>query len=528
MLVFWLAATTRLAAQQYEFNFLPIKDLAVEQQNIVGKLGDHLFLQNHQNPQALELLLYNISTQNSKTRNYPFPTQKMVVLASETTLLFVSTALSNGVLTAWFLEIDQQGEVVLKKEMPLPMNKPLVHLLPSADKKHILFYQLSKRNPDSSFINGVIASAAGEQKKQLSYSFRHSTELDMEPVVFLDNHANTHVLVTDKYSNYRISGDLTLNTIPFAEEQIISETFSFNQVKLRDLRVFQNNECSCLQAEGMYVSGLDKHNKGIYSIAFPPGRKNELAPRFIPFQPDMIRQFRAGFSATDETIQKNLEIQDILYSDSGSYVIARLNVGVPQKLSSLNTGGTDASSKAVAQSLAIGRANDLQPVLTTNPVVTNTTQRTRGPRRNGSDVSPESSSSMVSGSGSQYQSPLSSRASGRNAPKFVCIKLDKELGFSWYTTRSLDIFSTELYNKPLLAGPAADALTLIIYQPGAQDEPYPVFIDIHKGKQVPEKIPVKKLLFSPPTMLTDNRFGAIYLNTETFEGGILLANRKTL
>jgi hypothetical protein len=210
-------------------------------------------------------------------------------------------------------------------------------------------------------------------------------------------------------------------------------------------------------------------------------------------------------------------------------VIARLNVGVPQKASSLNSGGADPSAKAIAQNLAIARANDIQvPVTTTSATTTNNTQQRGRTRRGGSDVPAESSSSMLSGNGDHYQSPLSSRASGRNAPKLVFIKLDKEQGISWYTARTLDIFNIEPFNRQLLAGPNPNALALVVYQPDAQDDPYPVFIGIQDGKQLSEKIPVKKMLFSPITAFLDNRFGALYLNTATLEGGIMLAERKPL
>ncbi len=514
-IIFCCCSLWQCAWAQHQFRFFPIKGLVWEQQGFIGKLGSHFFLLNQQVP-GLELYLFDSGRQTGSTISYPFPRQLMSVASYERSILFMSSSQDKGVTTAHFLELDESGNQLLKKEIILPLQLP-VNISTSADKKHILFFQQIKSTGDSSFLRGVLLGRDGEIKKQLAYRFRYSGDLDMEPQLIIDNHGNTHILVADKPTNYRMSADLTLNTIPVAEEQIVSETFNFSKVKLKDLHVFQNDACDCIQAEGLYVDGISKENKGIYSMAFPLGRKNELAPRFIPFSVDMIKNFRQGFSATPEAILQSLELEDIITSDSGSFALIKLASGIPQKVQtppSLN----DPSVNSLGRTLAISRAGD-NIQLPTSPF---TPPRTRLIRNTQADR--YANAAPIIDAIPQKRSSLSSRASARNAPKLIWIRLEKGERLDWHSSRSLDVFSGQgdLFNRQFVVAGDKENLAMILYQADALDEPQPVFITSNQGKQQVEKFPEKKLVFSPLQYLHGEQYGSLYLKPESGEGGILL------
>ena len=515
------------AAQSHKFRFIPINDVVIEKQGFVGKLGSHFFLMNRDNTGLLSLYVYDSVSQTGIIRNYPFQKQPMSVLIYDKSILFISSIPNKTETAYYFLEVDEEGNLLRRKEGKLPNMKETVSIINSTNKKHILFYQFLNKSIDSILISGTLLGSNGELIKQLNYSFKKNSELDAEPELFLDNNGNTHILVFDKYSNYRLSSDLTLNTIPFFEEQIVSETFTFQKVKLKSLRVFQNNIGNCIEVEGLYVNGSGKNNKGMYSIAFPLGRKNELAPRFIPFSLEMIKNFKQGFTATEESILNSIQLHEIVYSDSGSFAILTINNGIPQQ-NQTNKPQNDPSFKSFTRNLDVSRALDFQPPTTTTSSANAAGSNNPRIRTIAGNFDKYSNAAPIVSGMPVKSSPLSSSASGRNAPKLIFLKLDTEKGFQWYSSRSLDVFNTgrDNYNRILLIGGEKETIPFVLYQADVLDEPYPVLVTVKAGKQLIERFPEKKLIFSPIQFLNHSEYASIYQNIETGVGGLMLIHSK--
>lgn len=482
---FCLLIGSQVFSQTHQFQFFPVKEPGVWQMQLAGKLGSRFFLISPEKIPGLGVYIYDTVTRSGAMHDFDFPKSLVEVQTGENTIRFIATSRNQEQISAHLLEMDSTGKLIRQQETVLPGVKISPRLLISGNRQYLLFYQLIRKTTDSSLLRGVLLDADWKQRKQLLYSFRHNTEQDAEPETFLDNQGNTHVLVYDKYANYRMSSDLAVNSISLNEEQIVSETFTFEKVKLKSLRVFQNNECNCLQAEGMYVDGLSKKNKGIYSIAFPTGRKNELAPRFIPFHNEMIRNFRKGFSATDETIQANLQLLDILYTDNGSVAVLKLAAGVPSPVQRIRLNSV---SDRFANSGPMG--GGLPPRF----------------------------------------SALASKATGRNAPKLIFIKLAKEQGFAWYAARPLDVFNIDIADESLrgqlLGSDGYQEVQFLLYQADKQQDPYPFLITITKGEQTVRKFPSKQLRFSPLQLTAPGQYASLYLNKETEEAGLLLLHTR--
>lgn len=517
---FCMLMGSRAISQTHQFQFLPVKEPGVWQMQLAGKLGSHFFLMSPDNMPDLQVYIYDTVTHTGTTHAFLFPKPVVAVQMGENSIRFIATSRNEDRVTAHLLELDITGKLIRQQETVLPGVKMPLRLLSSSNRQYLLFYQLVRKTTDSSLIRGVLLDADWKQRKQLLYSFRRNAEQDADPETFLDNQGNTHVLVYDKYANYRLSSDLAVNSMSLEEELIVSETFTFEKVKLKTMRVFQNNECNCLQAEGMYVDGMSKNNKGIYSIAFPQGRKNELAPRFIPFHSEMIRYFRKGFSATDETIQANLQLQDILYTDSGSVAVLKLAAGIPSPVQKIRP-EDDPSLKALGSTLATARASDI--------VASAASATTTAPRMRVNTVADKFVNAAPLGGGLPPRpSALASKATGRNAPKLIFIKLDKEQGFAWYAARSLDVFNLpdESFNRQLLASDGYQEVQLLLYQADVLEEPYPVLITVRQGEQTVRKFAFKQLRFAPLQLMAPGQYASLFHNKETDEGGLLLVQAR--
>jgi hypothetical protein len=526
-IAFALAANL-LHAQGHEFHFFPVKDIALEQQGLVGMLGNRAFLLSLDRKDQLNLFVFDLEAQQGLKKDYPFEREGMAIVNRDHSILFVSQTGKQVHL----LELDETGAVLRQKKSLVAVGAQPAHVLSSADKSRVLVYSLERKGSDSSVIAGTLFDSAMNAVKHLAYAFHYEPELDMDPAVVLDNQGNTHVLVYDKTTNYRMSSDLTLNTIPYAEELIISETFNLNKIKLRTMQAFQNSECNCIQTEGLYVDGMEKNNRGVYSIAFPPGRKNELAPRFIRFRSDMIQQFKKGFSATEEAVQDNIQLQDLFYSDSGSVAVFSLRLGDPQKLQSdpINS-DSRMGARGIRQTLAVSRGNDMIASVATAVVPASTPSGTRVRSITNRPVptgDPNNDLWPFTNGSYQKPPPLSSRASGRNAPKLMFVKLHHDQGFSWFTSRSLDVFSpsADLYNKQFIAGGQWPEAAMIMYQADDAGEPSPVFVTVRNGRQTVEKFGDRQLVFSPLQLISPGHYGSLYLNLEKDEAGILLINPR--
>lgn len=526
--LFCIVAAIVLRAQDKGFRFFPVKEQPVLQQVMAGVLDGRFFLMNQPSSPGLHLYIYDTSTQTGTTRSYAFPLPVASVQVQDRVIRFLATTREQEGLAADLLELDKEGRIIRRQHLALPGLQGPVRLLTSHDSKLWLFSQVIRKNADSAVLRAVLAGVDGKIRKQLLYSFRHHAELEADPELFLDKQGNTHIMVYDKYTNYRMSSDLTVNTVPVNEELIVSETFTFEKVKLKTMRLFQDNGCNCLKAEGLYVDGSTRNNKGIYSVVFPAVRKNELAPRFIPFTTEMIRSFRKGFSATDAMVQNSLQLQDMLYTDSGSIAVLRLAVGMPQRVDDLRFQSGGGLMDAFSRSLAVSRASDISVAVSTatgsSTRASSTTPRVR--QVAGGDK--YANAAPLQGGMPGKTSPLSSRSTGRNAPKLLFIKLDQEQGFSWYGSRPLDVFNApgESYNRQYLSAGPSSEVQVLLYQADQQEEPYPYLVTFRNGRQSQQKLPEKKMLFSPLQFLSHDQYASLYLNTETGEAGIWLIGQK--
>lgn len=523
LLFFCVACSLSLPAQEHRFRFFPISGLAPESDVLIGQMKNHFFFYNPSHTNLLRLQVYDTVTQSTVNRDYPYYGKLLSIRIFETTIQFVFAGPEITGTNYTFLDLDENGNKVQEKKGKMPSLSGPVKLVSSPDKQYTLFYEIAKKSSDSSQFRGVLTDKKQVVVKTLQYGFKQNEDLDGLPETILDNNGNTHILVYDKYSNYRISSDLTVNTIPLQEEQIISETFNFEKVKLKTLQVFLNRECNCLQAEGMYVDGITRINKGLYSIALPLGRQNKLAQRFIPFPDEMIRNFKKGFSATEESVIQSVQLEEMVYAEDGSFAVLRLSNGIPQKLQHLGA-EEDQSLKSFSKALSTSRSADFQPpptVISTAGVSTQNQQRVRTMPMPADKYA--NAPAAIAGSPAR-QSPLSSRSTGRNAPKFICVKLAKEQGIQWYNSCSLDVFATgdELYNRVFFVTGEKETMPVVLYQADSKDDPYPVLMNMKPGKPSFQKFPEKKLVFSPVRFLSPLQYASLYFNMETGMGGLLL------
>jgi hypothetical protein len=477
LLGYFITAGIYLSAQTHSFRFFPVNNTSLIFQAFIGKLDSHFFLLNRTiKNDSLMLHVYDTVAKTGVDRHYYFSAELTSVLIFEKSMVFIGVSRKgSGKMACHFLEVNEQGDLVRTTESIIStLNLPL-RMIHSTDQKHVLFYQYARKGNDTTFVQGSMISWDGNLEKELMYSFTFDKEKNAEPEIFLDNAGNTHIMVFDKPSNYRISTDLTINSIAFADKEIVSETFMLQKVKLKTMRIFQNKIYDCLQIEGLYADGMDRITSGLYSLTAPFNRKNELSPRFIPFSREMIKDFKGGYSATDATIRNSLELRGWVYSDSGSFAMLALAV------------------------------NSL-----------------RNPRGQLLDASRPVFQGFVRGN-----SPLAISSNRWNASKQIFIKMGKNQGIDWQHIQKLDLFSDKATSNLLfLVGGEKEKISFALYQADSKEEPYPVWVSLKDGKPIIEKFPKKQLTFSPIKFLSHNQYGSLYMNMESGEGGIMLIYGK--
>jgi hypothetical protein len=465
-------------AQQHKFRFFPVKDLSFSSHGFIGKIGNQFVLLNRSNPEGLGLYIYDTALQTGVDHAYAFPKQLRAVLTYEKSLAFLSLVPDSAGMTCHYIEVGENGDVLRRKKHPLPLKGQALQVLISNNQKHVLFYRYLQNGNDSALVQGFMIGMDGEIENHLLYNLKYDKERDLLPKTFVDNNGNTHVFVFDQFNNYRLSSTLTINTMSLAEDEIVSETFELQKVKLKTMDVFQNEDCNCMQAEGVYTDGMEKTMQGFYSISFPVNRKKELKPRFFPLANELVNEFRKGFGMTEKFARNSLQLQKIQHSDSGSFVIMRLN---PPRV-------------------------DIRSYL-----------------------------------GGSSASPLISRANRVSSPRLIVVKMGSGQRIEWYTIKSLDVFRSPItmpaienlpkewlfnYNNVFLMGGEKLQTGLVLYEADSKEEPNPVFVSIKDGSQSVEKFPEKKLTFSSIQSLGPNHYASLYTNMAKGESGIMIIEKK--
>ena len=125
LIIVCLSIGLTAAAQSHTFRFIPINEVVIEKQGFVGKLGSHFFLMNRDNTGLLSLYVYDSVSQTGITRNYPFQKQPMSVLIYDKSILFISSIPNKTETAYYFLEVDEEGNLLRRKEGKLPNMKDI-------------------------------------------------------------------------------------------------------------------------------------------------------------------------------------------------------------------------------------------------------------------------------------------------------------------------------------------------------------------------------------------------------------------
>jgi len=215
--------------------------------------------------------------------------------------------------------------------------------------------------------------------------------------------------------------------------------------------------------------------QGLYRIKFPVDRRNELSTKLFPFGKEMIKEFKKGYPLSEKLARKSLQLQDIHYSDSGSFAVMRLNAPI------------------------------------------------------GATIINRSPSPLISSSKSWNAPKLIFIKLGKEEYiEWYTIKaLDvfrssMSVYFNDVASRIMPIN----YNSFILIGGEKQETNVVLYEADAKENANPVFISIRNGKQTVEKIPEQKLAFSSILFLQPNQYASLYANMENGEAGIMFIQKK--
>lgn len=479
-------------------------------QGVLGRIHNKIFLINQNNPEIVDLYAYDTLSKTGAQYVRRFPRMMLHTLSRPQAFGFVGIYQQEDKLRYRYLELGENGDSLRGHEDTLALLNNRFNTLSSPDERHLLYYQCRRFNADSAWLQGTMIGVNGTVEKVLYYTFKHDKERDQEPSVFVDNSGNTHIVVYDKFDNYRISTNITINTISFADEFITSESFDLRKVKLKTMDLLEDVSAGRISAKGLYVNAADFEVQGMYNLSFPLARKNEIRPKYAPFTPEIIKSMTKNFNnqTTSQTLNQ-LSIEDISNTSGGTTSVFHLDpVG-------MYTGTAKQRSPYDETRIFQNQVNLFRVEM---PTVNNLYEM----EQKNADIAP---SALAAGPRSTPP-PSYVAADSWNAPKLVFLRTNANNDFTWHATKGQNIFSLPdpRYNYTLYANDAFETIVLLYENNDLKkaDVPRPVLVSFRNGQRVTERVADKLVLFSPVQPLRDRMFGAIYYNPNNYESGIMV------
>ena len=120
-----------------------------------------------------------------------------------------------------------------------------------------------------------------------------------------------------------MSTSLTINTIPFGSDSIVSESFKFDRVKFNRLVTVDDPEQERISLQGFYYNGQEKNSKkGVASLAFPYTRGVAPITVFNPFPDTLRQQLRHGLRhiRQKDDVMNSITRKDFVEQDGKTFM----------------------------------------------------------------------------------------------------------------------------------------------------------------------------------------------------------------
>lgn len=521
-------------------NFYNLPDSVINNPSFIASFDNRLLFLELGPTNMVSLCSFNQEMQLLEKKKMPqeFLRSRYHLIKTDTSLQFLFYFRFNDSMHLNVLEMDQTLNLkpIKRSGFPLPdTRRSRYDLVTNEQENYFLLYHVWVYNQDSAFLFGHLTNRSLDLKKEIAYTFSFKQELDTISNLLLDSYGNIHLLVYDKPMNYRLSSNLSIHTVPFDSDEMITESFAFQKKKILGLLPLENANKKEIELGGLFLEGHLKNTEGVMHINMPITRGNGLDYKLYAFQQMDLQHSERQNLRKPYRMLNGLKPSFLMREDGKIRLVA--------ELPSYNYGYTDTTGnyQRSLSRLRFGEAattnvEDLRRLnnMTQNQIVpANTTGVGRGNRNSrqaSSNNIPSFDAATLLNPNNNFRefrpaSPVKFRAISARSPRYYSFNLNSRGDWLGYQQKGLDEFYNEIYNMHLpvqLSG----QFYLVAYGASREDTPFPVLVGYEKEK--PFLIPLTKdpklegIRFHQFQKISDNSYMGIYTKEQTDLLGVMI------
>jgi hypothetical protein len=290
---------TAVIAQNAVVKKFDLSAQTLVQPELVGKAGDHyMLIDRMQAVEGLPLFILDSNKRLEKKINLPGAAANVSVRNFIIGKQFRRIYFSNKIpLTFSVIQVNGKGDIADMGAIQTDLLATAPMFITDHEQQRQLICSFHPLDSVGILFTGVILDSSGKIVKTLSYQLAFDQVVHQQPQVILDTKGNTHILFTERISSYHISTSVTVNTIPFNEEELHTESFRFERVKFNRLVLSDNPGKQSIQLQGFYYDASRIYSKtGLVSLQLPYERGKQPNNLFMPFPALLREEARTGLT----------------------------------------------------------------------------------------------------------------------------------------------------------------------------------------------------------------------------------------
>ncbi len=521
-------------------SFHNLSDSVIINPSFIAAFDNKLLFLEVGNFNAVSLCSFNQEMQLLEKKKMPqeFLRSRYLLMRTDSSLQFLFYFRYNDSMHMNLLEMDQALNLkpIKRAGFSLPdLRRSRYDLVTNEQQNYLLFYHVWVYNQDSAFLFGHLTNRNLDLKKEIAYTFSFKQELDTVSNLLVDSYGNIHLLVYDKPMNYRLSSSLSIHTVPFDSDEMVTESFAFQKKKILGLLPLENTDKKQIQLGGLFLEGHLKNTEGVMYISMPVTRGNGMDYKLYAFQQMALQQLEKQSSRKPYRMLNGLKPSFIMREEGKLRLVA--------ELPSFNYGYTDTTGnyQRSLSRLRFGEAatTNIEDLRMLNgfsqnqivaPATTGAGRSNRSSRQASSNNIPSFDAASILNPNNNFRefrptSPVKFRAISSRSPRYYSFNLSGQGEWLGYQQKGLDEFYNEIYNMHLpvqLGG----QFYLVAYGASKDDTPYPVLVGYEKDQ--PFTIPLTKdpqlegIRFHQFQKIATNRYMGIYTKEQTDLLGVMI------
>lgn len=331
--VYLLCAVSAVNAQPV-IHYFPAKNLRFANPLIAGRTQQTTLVIDR--PDSLQSVVYffDSSYQLVQQKQLPAVLYDAPFFSNNEGVHFVWQERVNDSILFKLTRISADGHVLpLQKMIPAEAKGRTYHQVVADRQSRFFFFFSIFKNQQSVFLRGILFDQQLAVLKKIDRAFAFDEELQRLCSPLVDVKGNIHFLLYDKLTNYRLSANAELYTIPSDGDDAIVESFQFQKAKFYDVILYDHPAGSEIRLAGFYYDGSDKIKQGLACISFPYERGNPASEKYFP----LSKEQRVLIQQDMEHVRRKNDVMDFLklkdiYEEEGHVYFSTWLMDVPNQL----------------------------------------------------------------------------------------------------------------------------------------------------------------------------------------------------